>query len=87
MEISGVISALVIGTAVGALGRLVVPGRQHIGVLWTVVVGITAALVGTAIARVAGLSDTSGADWTEWLAQVLLAALGVAALSRVNGLR
>ncbi|MFD3533704.1 GlsB/YeaQ/YmgE family stress response membrane protein [Streptomyces sp. NPDC058664] len=87
MEISGVISALVIGAVVGGLGRLVVPGHEHIGVLWTLVVGIAAALTGTAIARVTGLSDTSGVDWTEWLAQVLFAALGVAALSRVKGLR
>ncbi|MEU2117746.1 GlsB/YeaQ/YmgE family stress response membrane protein [Streptomyces sp. NPDC016459] len=87
MEISGVLSALLIGTVVGALGRFLVPGRQHIGVLWTLVVGIAAALTGTAIARVAGLSDTSGPDWTEWLAQVLLAVLGVAALSQVKALR
>ncbi len=44
MEISGVISALVVGVVIGVLGRLVVPGRQHIGILWTVVVGIAAAL-------------------------------------------
>jgi uncharacterized membrane protein YeaQ/YmgE (transglycosylase-associated protein family) len=87
VEISGVISALLIGTVVGALGRLVLPGHQHIGVLWTLVVGIAAALAGTALARVVGLSDTSGVDWTEWLAQLLLAALGVAALSQVKGLR
>ncbi|MES9808220.1 GlsB/YeaQ/YmgE family stress response membrane protein [Streptomyces cinereoruber] len=86
MEISGVVSALVVGVVVGALGRLVVPGRQRFGPLWTVVVGIAAALLGTALARVTGLADTSGPDWTEWLAQVLLAALGVAALTRVKGL-
>ncbi len=86
MEISGVVSALLVGAVVGVLGRLVVPGRQHIGTLWTVVAGIAAALAGTAIARATGLSDTSGPDWAEWSAQVLLAALGVAALTRVKGL-
>ncbi|WP_418960852.1 GlsB/YeaQ/YmgE family stress response membrane protein [Streptomyces tritici] len=86
MEISGILSALVIGTVVGVLGRWLLPGRQHIGVLWTIVVGIAAALVGTAIARSAGLADTNGVDWVEWLIQILLAALGVAALSRVKAL-
>lgn len=86
MEISGVISALVVGVVIGVLGRLVVPGRQHIGILWTVVVGIAAALLGTALARATGLAHTSGPDWTEWAAQVLLAALGVAALTRVKAL-
>ncbi|MFB7757681.1 GlsB/YeaQ/YmgE family stress response membrane protein, partial [Streptomyces sp. NPDC056121] len=42
MEISGVISAIVIGIVIGVLGRLALPGRQRIGILATVVVGIVA---------------------------------------------
>ncbi|SEC11476.1 GlsB/YeaQ/YmgE family stress response membrane protein [Streptomyces sp. TLI_105] len=85
MTISGILSALVIGVAVGLLGRLVLPGRQHIGVLWTIVVGIAAALVGSWIAALFGLSGTRGVDWTECLVQVVLSALGVAALDRALG--
>ncbi|QDQ15098.1 GlsB/YeaQ/YmgE family stress response membrane protein [Streptomyces spectabilis] len=84
MEISGLISAIVIGAVIGILGRLVVPGRQRIGVLWTIVVGIIAALVGTAVAEGLDVADTKGVDWTEWLIQIGLAALGVAALSRAK---
>lgn len=40
----GWVSAIVIGIVIGVLGRLVVPGRQHIGILWTILVGIVAAL-------------------------------------------
>lgn len=87
VEISGIISALVIGVVIGLLGRLVLPGRQHIGVLWTIVVGIAAALLGTVLARAMGIADTGGVDWIEWAVQIALAALGVAALSRVQGLR
>ncbi|MEU2061126.1 GlsB/YeaQ/YmgE family stress response membrane protein [Streptomyces sp. NPDC013455] len=82
MEISGVVSAILIGVVIGVLGRLVVPGRQHIGVLWTVVVGIAAALLGSAIAAGLGVADTGGPDWIEWFVQIALAALGVAALNR-----
>ena len=82
MEISGIISAIVIGIIIGVLGRLVVPGRQHIGVLWTILVGIVAALVGSAIAHGLGVADTNGVDWIEWLIQIALAAVGVAALDR-----
>ncbi|WP_037675245.1 GlsB/YeaQ/YmgE family stress response membrane protein, partial [Streptomyces afghaniensis] len=39
MEIDGIISAIVIGIVIGVLGRLVVPGRQRIGILWTILVG------------------------------------------------
>ncbi|MFD9864060.1 GlsB/YeaQ/YmgE family stress response membrane protein [Streptomyces alboflavus] len=82
MGISGVISAVLIGLIIGALGRLVLPGRQRIGMLWTIAVGIAAALVGTGIAAGLGVSDTRGIDWIEWAIQVALAAAGVAALQR-----
>ncbi|AKN74914.1 membrane protein [Streptomyces sp. PBH53] len=82
MEISGIISAIVIGIVIGVLGRLVVPGRQRIGVLWTIAVGIVAALLGSAIAAGFGVADTDGPDWVEWFIQIALAALGVAALDR-----
>ncbi|MHB9864096.1 GlsB/YeaQ/YmgE family stress response membrane protein [Streptomyces sp. YIM S03343] len=82
MEISGIISAIFIGIIIGVLGRLVVPGRQHIGVLWTILVGIVAALLGSAIAAGLGVADTKGVDWIEWLIQIGLAAVGVTALDR-----
>ena len=87
MEISGIISAIVIGVVIGVLGRLVVPGRQRIGVLWTILVGIVAALLGSALAAGLDVADTDGVDWIEWLIQIGLAALGVVALDRAKALR
>ncbi|MFF4360087.1 GlsB/YeaQ/YmgE family stress response membrane protein [Streptomyces sp. NRRL S-646] len=87
MEISGIISAIVIGIVIGVLGRLVVPGRQHIGIVLTILVGIVAALIGSAIANAFDVADTKGIDWIEWLIQIGLAALGVAALDRSRARR
>ncbi|GGN10900.1 GlsB/YeaQ/YmgE family stress response membrane protein [Streptomyces fuscichromogenes] len=87
MEISGIISAIVIGLIIGVLGRLVVPGRQHVGVLWTIVVGIVAALLGSAIAAGFGVADTKGPDWIEWFIQIALAGVGIAALDRSRARR
>ncbi|MFG2940378.1 GlsB/YeaQ/YmgE family stress response membrane protein [Streptomyces sp. NPDC048282] len=87
MEISGIISAIIIGAIIGVLGRLVVPGRQHIGLLWTIVVGIVAALLGSAIAAGFGVADTKGPDWVEWFIQIALAAFGVSALDRAKSRR
>ncbi|MFZ4175879.1 GlsB/YeaQ/YmgE family stress response membrane protein [Streptomyces griseoincarnatus] len=84
MEIDGIISALVIGIVIGVLGRLAVPGRQRIGILWTILVGIAAALIGSALAAALGVADTKGVDWVEWLIQIALAAVGVAALDRAK---
>jgi uncharacterized membrane protein YeaQ/YmgE (transglycosylase-associated protein family) len=78
MEISGIISALVVGLIIGALGRLVLPGKQHISIWWTLLIGIVAALVGTLVAGVIGVAETRGVDWIELVLQVGLAAAGVA---------
>jgi uncharacterized membrane protein YeaQ/YmgE (transglycosylase-associated protein family) len=84
---SGIISALIIGLIIGALGRLVVPGRQNIPIWLTMLIGVGAALLGTVIARAAGVVDTSGLDWTEIFIQVVLAAIGVALVVGVSGRR
>jgi uncharacterized membrane protein YeaQ/YmgE (transglycosylase-associated protein family) len=88
MTITGVISAILIGIAVGVIGRLLVPGKQPIGMLLTILVGIVSAFIGTAIARAIGIpTATSGIDWLELLVQVIVAALGVAIVSSLMGRR
>ncbi|WP_449062967.1 GlsB/YeaQ/YmgE family stress response membrane protein [Planomonospora algeriensis] len=77
MEVTGLVSALIIGIVIGALGRLVIPGRQRIPIWLTMVIGIVAALIGTAVAAVLGVADTRGIDWIELAVQVALAAGGV----------
>jgi uncharacterized membrane protein YeaQ/YmgE (transglycosylase-associated protein family) len=87
VTVSGIISAIIVGLIIGALGRLVVPGRQAIPIWLTMLIGIGAALLGTAIARAAGWADTSGVDWIEIFIQVVLAAIGVALVSGLYGRR
>jgi uncharacterized membrane protein YeaQ/YmgE (transglycosylase-associated protein family) len=85
MEISGVVSALFIGLVIGVLGRIALPGRQHIPVWLTIVIGIIAAFVGAAIAKAFGVADTNGIDWIEWLIQIGLAMVGVGFADRAYG--
>jgi uncharacterized membrane protein YeaQ/YmgE (transglycosylase-associated protein family) len=88
MTVTGIISAILIGIVVGILGRLLVPGKQPIGFLVTILVGIVSALIGTAIARALGIpTATSGVDWLELLVQVVVAALGVALVASLMGRR
>ena len=72
-----IISAIVVGLIIGALGRLVVPGRQDMPIWLTIVIGIVAALIGSLIANALGVGDTNGIDWIKLIIQVALAALGV----------
>lgn len=82
MTIGGIISAIIVGLIIGALGRLVVPGKQNVPIWMTIGIGIIAAIIGTAI--VGPLRDTSGIDWVELLVQVVLAAVGVALASNLR---
>ena len=88
MTITGIISAILIGIVVGVLGRLALPGKQPIGMLLTILVGIVSAFLGTALARAIGIPTvTGGVDWLELLVQVVVAAAGVALLAALMGRR
>ena len=73
-----IISAIIVGLIIGALGRLVVPGRQDISIWVTIAIGIVAALIGSLIASALGVGETRGIDWIKLIIQVALAAAGVA---------
>ncbi len=87
MAVTGFFTAIIVGLIIGALGRLVVPGRQHISIWVTMLVGIGAALLGTVIARAFGVATTAGIDWIELFIQVALAAVGVGIAVRIDGRR
>jgi len=46
VAITGIISAIIIGLIIGALGRLIVPGKQHLPIWLTLLLGIVAAFLG-----------------------------------------
>ncbi|WP_304453186.1 GlsB/YeaQ/YmgE family stress response membrane protein [Nocardiopsis sp. YSL2] len=69
MEITGIISALIVGLIVGALGRLVIPGKQHLPIWLTLLLGIVAAVLGGWIAGMIWATF-----WFVLLVQVLVAA-------------
>ena len=88
MEVTGIITAIIIGLIIGALGRLVVPGKQNIPIWLTIVVGIIAALVGTFLARALGIpTQTSGIDWLERIVQLIVAVIAVAVVASLYGRR
>ena len=64
------------GLIIGALGRLVLPGRQEIGLLATTLVGIGASLLGGILA------DLFDVGWlVQFLVAVALAAIGITLLA------
>jgi uncharacterized membrane protein YeaQ/YmgE (transglycosylase-associated protein family) len=87
MTATGIIMAIVIGAIIGALARFVLPGRQAIGILLTIVIGILGALIGTWLAQQVGVATTDGIDWIEILFQIGVAAVGIALVSGISSRR
>jgi uncharacterized membrane protein YeaQ/YmgE (transglycosylase-associated protein family) len=73
-----IIWTIIIGLVIGALGRLVVPGKQNMGIGLTLVIGVVAAFIGFLIASALGVAHTTGVNWVEHIIQVIVAAIGVA---------
>ena len=52
-----ILGLILIGLVIGLLARLVLPGRQHIGMGLTLLLGIAGALVGGIVASALGTGD------------------------------
>ena len=87
MTIQSIIGAIVIGLIIGALARLILPGKQNIPIWLTIVVGIVAAFIGSLIAGWLHVRDTSGIDWIELLLQLGTAVVLVGLVSGAVGSR
>ncbi|MDM4721980.1 GlsB/YeaQ/YmgE family stress response membrane protein [Micromonospora sp. WMMA1363] len=87
MEVTGFFTAIIIGLIIGALGRLVVPGKQNIPIWLTLLIGVVAAILGTLVAGALGVDDTAGIDWIELAIQVAFAAIGVVIAAGAYGRR
>ncbi|GGM10922.1 transglycosylase [Micromonospora yangpuensis] len=80
-------TAIIFGLIIGALGRLVVPGKQNIPIWLTILIGVLAALLGTIVAGAFGVAETPGIDWIELALQIGFAAIGVAVVAGTYGRR
>jgi uncharacterized membrane protein YeaQ/YmgE (transglycosylase-associated protein family) len=81
MQANSFLGAILVGLIIGGLGRLAVPGRQPIGCLMTMLIGIVGAVAGLAIARSADV----GSGLLVLGCQVGVAAVGVLIASRAMG--
>ncbi len=86
--ISSIIWALVVGLVVGALGRLIVPGKQNLSIVMTMVIGVLASLVaGILLGATAYNNDNGGIPWFSIIVGGILAALGIVAYGRLGSRR
>lgn len=82
--IGEIIGVIVFGAVIGALARLVIPGKQSMGILITIVIGIVGALIGYWLSDVLGVKDTAGIDWIRWAISIAVAAVLVLGYTSVT---
>ncbi len=63
------------GLAIGALARLITPGRQYLSILVTLLLGLVGSLIGGAIARALGTGSMWELDVLGFVLAVIAAVL------------
>jgi uncharacterized membrane protein YeaQ/YmgE (transglycosylase-associated protein family) len=62
IDVGSILGYIVVGAIVGVLARFLVPGKDPMGIIGTIVLGILGAVIGGWAAG-AIFSDTAGVDW------------------------
>lgn len=68
----GIISWIIMGLIVGALAKLIMPGKDPGGIIITILIGIAGAFLGGYIGSLVGLGQVTGFDFMS----ILLAIIG-----------
>lgn len=74
---------VIVGLVVGAIARLVLPGKQSLSIIVTILVGVVGAIVGGYLWR-ALFGDSVG---PEWIGSILIAVVVLLLLQRFGGAR
>lgn len=86
--ISTIIGAVISGLIIGALARLVLPGRQNISIIMTIVLGILGSFIGSWLTYYLGYRNSNGGfEWIPLLVGVAVAALLIVLYGSMTGRR
>lgn len=86
--IGSIILALIVGAIIGLVARLVMPGKQDIGMLMTVLLGALGGLIGSAVASRFGYHNANGGiAWIPFFIGVAAAVVLIAIYEAVRGRR
>ena len=86
--IGTIIGAVVVGLIVGALARLIMPGKQNIGVIMTIVLGALGSFIGTWVTYQVGYSNSNGGfEFIPFLVGVVVAIILIALYVGITGRR
>ncbi|WP_324276505.1 GlsB/YeaQ/YmgE family stress response membrane protein [Blastococcus brunescens] len=85
MDVGGIVLVLGIGLVAGLIARAVVPGKQDLGIIATLVLGLVGSVVGNLVAGLVRDGEVRfdlGGWWASILGAVVVLALYVAVAGR-----
>ena len=84
-----ILSAVIVGLIIGALARLVMPGKQSIGVLMTIVLGVLGSLIGSWLCYNLFGYQNEGGGWAviPFLVGIVVAVILIATYVGITGRR
>ena len=86
--IGTIIGAIIGGLIIGALARLVLPGKQNISLLMTIVLGILGSLIASWLVYQLGYNNSNGGfQWIPFIVGIVVAAILIVIYGNVAGRR
>jgi uncharacterized membrane protein YeaQ/YmgE (transglycosylase-associated protein family) len=83
----GIIGFLVFGLVVGIIARVIKPGRQHLGLLGTLVLGVIGSVIGGVIASALGTGDIFELNFLGAIVAIIAAVLLIGVVEGAMGRR
>lgn len=78
------IGFIVAGLIIGLLARLLLPGKQRIGLLWTLALGVLGSVIGGTVANLIGTGDLMELNIFGFIVAVVAAVALLAAAERAG---
>lgn len=81
------IGFIIAGLIIGALARLIKPGKQHLGLLATLLLGLAGSVIGGVIANLLGTGDIFELNVLGFIVAVIAAVLLIGVAESISGRR
>ena len=79
-----ILGLLLVGVIIGLLARAILPGRQKIGLLWTLALGVAGAIIGGLIASQLAAGSVTELNFVGFIAAVISAVVLLAIGERMG---
>lgn len=86
--IGSIVLAIIVGAIIGVVARLIMPGKQSIGMIMTVLLGAVGGLIGSAVTAQFGYHNANGGvAWLPFIVGVVVAIFLIAIYQAITGRR